>query len=168
MKCLEKDRARRYETANGLAADLQRHLSNEPVVARPPSAAYRFQKLVRRNKVAFAAAAALLLVVALGFIGVLTQWRRAERQWQRAELQSRRAEDNAANERRERYYASIGVADSHIRNGDIDLALSVLANCPPELRHWEWGRLLYLCHQSISTIKFPAGSPDVLNVVERG
>ena len=44
MKCLEKDRARRYETANGLAADLKRHLNNEPVVARPPSAAYRFQK----------------------------------------------------------------------------------------------------------------------------
>ena len=44
MKCLEKDRTRRYETANGLAADLKRHLNNEPVVARPPSAAYRLQK----------------------------------------------------------------------------------------------------------------------------
>src|SRR5438128_5001804 len=52
MKCLEKDRARRYETANGLTADIRRHLNNEPVVARPPSVAYRFQKLVRRNKVA--------------------------------------------------------------------------------------------------------------------
>src|SRR6185436_18142124 len=51
MKCLEKDRARRYETANGLASDLQRHLNNEAVLARPPSAAYRFQKLLRRNKV---------------------------------------------------------------------------------------------------------------------
>jgi serine/threonine protein kinase len=43
MKCLEKDRARRYETANGLAADIQRHLANEPVVARPPSRLYAFQ-----------------------------------------------------------------------------------------------------------------------------
>src|SRR4029434_2908448 len=42
MKCLEKDRTRRYETANGLAADIQRHLANEPVIARPPSAAYKF------------------------------------------------------------------------------------------------------------------------------
>ena len=50
MKALEKDRARRYETANGLAFDIQRHLNNEPVVARPPSNLYRFQKLVRRNK----------------------------------------------------------------------------------------------------------------------
>ena len=56
MKCLEKDRTRRYDTANGLATDIQRHLNNEAVLARPPSAAYRFQKLVRRNKLAFAAA----------------------------------------------------------------------------------------------------------------
>ena len=50
MKCLEKDRTRRYETANGLAADLKRHLNNEPVVARPPSNVYRMQKFVRRHK----------------------------------------------------------------------------------------------------------------------
>src|SRR5208283_382203 len=56
MKCLEKDRTRRYETANGLATDLKRHLENEPVVARPPSAVYRFQKAIRRNKLAYAAA----------------------------------------------------------------------------------------------------------------
>src|SRR5438445_11393007 len=57
MKCLEKDRARRYDTANGLASDIQRHLSNEPVAACPPSNLYRFQKLVRRNKVGFIATA---------------------------------------------------------------------------------------------------------------
>jgi tRNA A-37 threonylcarbamoyl transferase component Bud32 len=66
MKCLEKDRARRYETANGLAVDIQRHLSNEPVLARPPSAAYRLQKLVRRHKAAFAAAALVVSVLVLG------------------------------------------------------------------------------------------------------
>src|SRR5438105_213993 len=55
MKCLEKDRARRYETANGLASDIKRHLENEPVVARPPSRRYRFKKLLRRNKLGFAA-----------------------------------------------------------------------------------------------------------------
>src|SRR5262245_37176302 len=53
MKCLEKDRNRRYETANGLAADLQRYLNDEPVVACPPSAAYRFRKFVRRNRLQF-------------------------------------------------------------------------------------------------------------------
>src|SRR6266699_1427484 len=49
MKCLEKDRARRYETASSLSADLKRYLQNEPVVARPPSAGYQFRKFVRRH-----------------------------------------------------------------------------------------------------------------------
>ena len=50
MKALEKDRTRRYETANGLAADILRHLSNEPVLAAPPSRAYRMRKFVRKNR----------------------------------------------------------------------------------------------------------------------
>ena len=66
MKCLEKDRSRRYETANGLAADLQRHLHNEPVVARPPTTAYRVQKALRRNKVAFTAAAVMATGLVVG------------------------------------------------------------------------------------------------------
>jgi eukaryotic-like serine/threonine-protein kinase len=66
MKCLEKDRARRYETANGLAADIQRHLTNEPVVARPPSTTYRLQKAFHRNTVAFAAAAAITFTLVIG------------------------------------------------------------------------------------------------------
>jgi serine/threonine protein kinase/tetratricopeptide (TPR) repeat protein len=68
MKCLEKDRTRRYETANGLAADLKRHLSSEPVVARPPSKLYEFQKLVRRHKVGFAATAAVILALTTGVV----------------------------------------------------------------------------------------------------
>ncbi|MBI3850249.1 MAG: serine/threonine protein kinase [Verrucomicrobia bacterium] len=71
MKCLEKDRTRRYETANGLARDIERHLNNEPVVARPPSAAYRFQKLVRRNKIAVAATSAVAAALIFG-LGVST------------------------------------------------------------------------------------------------
>ncbi len=55
MKCLHKDRTRRYETANELARDIERHLHSEPVAARPPNKLYRFRKFVRRNKLAFAA-----------------------------------------------------------------------------------------------------------------
>ncbi len=66
MKALEKDRARRYETASGLAMDIQRHLDDEPVAARPPSRSYRFQKLVRRNKLAFGAVAAITTALVLG------------------------------------------------------------------------------------------------------
>jgi serine/threonine protein kinase/tetratricopeptide (TPR) repeat protein len=66
MRCLEKDRTRRYETATGLAMDVERHLNQEPVVARPPSRLYRFRKLVRRHKLAFAAAAVIMATLVLG------------------------------------------------------------------------------------------------------
>jgi serine/threonine protein kinase len=64
MKCLEKDRERRYETANGLARDLQRYLADEPVQAGPPSAAYRLRKLAMRHRAALTATAAFGLVLA--------------------------------------------------------------------------------------------------------
>ncbi|HEU5078862.1 MAG TPA: serine/threonine-protein kinase [Opitutaceae bacterium] len=66
MKALEKDRARRYETANGLAVDVQRYVNNEPVLARPPSRVYRFRKLVRRNRVVFAATGAVAAALVAG------------------------------------------------------------------------------------------------------
>jgi serine/threonine protein kinase/WD40 repeat protein len=72
MKCLEKDRARRYETASGVANDVQRHLNCEPVVARPPSRLYEFQKTVRRHKLGFAAAAAVITVLSAGV--VMSTW----------------------------------------------------------------------------------------------
>jgi len=67
MKALEKDRTRRFETANALALDIQRYLNNEPVVARPPSNFYRFRKLVRRNKTAVVAVGAVAAALVIGF-----------------------------------------------------------------------------------------------------
>ena len=78
MRCLEKDRARRYETANGLARDIQRHLQNEPVSARPPSTAYLLQKLMRRHRFAFIAGTAVTLALATGFAVSTTLYLRAE------------------------------------------------------------------------------------------
>jgi serine/threonine protein kinase len=66
MKALEKDRNRRYDTANGLALDIQRYIESEPVLARPPSRSYRFKKLVRRNKIVFAAGGAVALALLIG------------------------------------------------------------------------------------------------------
>jgi eukaryotic-like serine/threonine-protein kinase len=68
IKALEKDRTRRYETANGFAMDIQRYLTNEPIVARPPSTFYRFQKLVRRNRTAFAAVGVGAAALVVGLI----------------------------------------------------------------------------------------------------
>jgi eukaryotic-like serine/threonine-protein kinase len=92
MKCLQKDRQRRYETANGLAMDLARHLGNEPVRARPDTLGYRARKFVRRHRTPVAFAVLLLAVLVAGLIGTLTEARRAERQAALAEAQRRRAD----------------------------------------------------------------------------
>lgn len=66
MRCLEKDRSRRYETANGLASDIVRHLNNEPVLARPPSAWYQMQKAYQRNRGYFIAGTMVVIALILG------------------------------------------------------------------------------------------------------
>ncbi|HUE73700.1 MAG TPA: protein kinase, partial [Pirellulaceae bacterium] len=84
MKTLEKDRTHRYETASGLAADVQRYLSDEPVQACPPSAGYRFRKFARRNKVALGGASAVAAALLLGIFGTSWQAYRATQQRDRA------------------------------------------------------------------------------------
>jgi serine/threonine protein kinase len=98
MKALEKDRKRRYETANGLAMDIQRYLSNEPVVARPPSRVYRLQKLVRRNKIVFIAGGAVVIALLIGF-GTSTWLFFREREARRSAVAAEeKAEQAEANE----------------------------------------------------------------------
>jgi tetratricopeptide (TPR) repeat protein len=84
MKCLEKDRNRRYETASGLANDIQRHLNDEPVLACPPSTRYRVAKFATRNKSLLAAGGAIAAALTFG-LG-LTTW-----QYFRASTESARA-----------------------------------------------------------------------------
>jgi serine/threonine protein kinase/tetratricopeptide (TPR) repeat protein len=79
MKALEKDRNRRYETANGLGQDVQRYLADEPVLACPPSAAYRLRKFARRNKGPVLAVGVVLLAVVGGIMGITWGLLRAER-----------------------------------------------------------------------------------------
>jgi eukaryotic-like serine/threonine-protein kinase len=84
MKCLEKNRTRRYETANELAMDIKRHLNLEPVVARPPSKFYEFQKTVRRHRFGFTVAAAIILMLGAGIALTIWQAARARREATRA------------------------------------------------------------------------------------
>ena len=74
MKCLEKDRRRRYETASALARDIERHLGDEPLEAGPPSAAYRLRKFVKRNRGPVLAASVVLLAMFLGGGGTTWGW----------------------------------------------------------------------------------------------
>jgi serine/threonine protein kinase/Flp pilus assembly protein TadD len=92
MKCLEKDRNRRYATANGLAADVERYLHDEPVQACPPSAWYRFQKLVRRNRVPFFAASASALLMIVSIVTLLISNIRVRHEQSRTQVEKGRAQ----------------------------------------------------------------------------
>jgi eukaryotic-like serine/threonine-protein kinase len=112
MKCLEKERARRYETANALAQDIEHHLKQEPVTAAAPGAVYRAGKFVRRHKVGLATATGLVLLLVAGV--VVSTWQavratRAERfavqERQQTRAEAERADRNAAAESRQRAIA---------------------------------------------------------------
>jgi serine/threonine protein kinase/tetratricopeptide (TPR) repeat protein len=115
MKALEKDRGRRYETANGLALDVQRYLADEPVLACPPSAWYRLRKFGRRHRAGLWTGAALLLVLLLAAGGVgWVLWDRAARRARAAtelELALGRAEFFLGEGRRDEALAALGRAE---------------------------------------------------------
>ena len=91
LQCLEKDRSRRYETANGLAVDIERHLNNEPVLACPPSVTYRFHKAWQRNKVVMGAGVVVVAVLLIGISVSLWMMQIARKQ----EAKASRAEIDA-------------------------------------------------------------------------
>ena len=164
MKTLEKDRTRRYETANGLAADIQRHLNTEPVVARPPSRLYEFQKTVHRHKFGFAAGGALIASLLIG-LGVSTwmfvqekkahqeaaaaereqsRLREAAQNAQTKETQMRQlAEAGEAAARRSAYASDLIAANLALEDGNFGLARTLLAQHQSktnqgDLRGFEW------------------------------
>ena len=164
MKCLEKDRTRRYETANGLAADLKRHLNNEPIIARPPSTAYRVQKAIRRNKISFAAGAIVIGALLLGIIATTWQSVRANHAKQEAlaaQAQAEASEKQAlaaqANEAKQRQQA-----DAARRQAE-DLVSFMIQDLQPALK--DYGRLSLLKQVDEKTVNYFATlPPDLQNV----
>ncbi len=120
MKCLEKQRDRRYETANALSRDVQRYLANEVVEARPPSASYRLQKFVRRNRGQVVAVSLLLLALVGGVVGTtigLVQAdtaRRAEAKRAEGERRAKLDAELARDQARERYLLALSAFDDMI------------------------------------------------------
>jgi tetratricopeptide (TPR) repeat protein/tRNA A-37 threonylcarbamoyl transferase component Bud32 len=96
MHCLEKDRIRRYATANDLAADVGRHLSNELVIARPAGATYRCAKFVRRHRLAFAAGTAVMVSLVAGLILAFVSLAREQAARGREAALRKEADSNAA------------------------------------------------------------------------
>jgi WD40 repeat protein len=157
MKCLEKDRTRRYDTANGLALDVVRHLSNEPVVARPPTVVYQLQKAWRRNKVVYTAVAAVAIALLLGTgISVWQAWiatgarRDAEAARERAvqeEYRARESEVNAkeseVNALQRAYNSDMSVAFHALEESLFGRVQDIVSRHVPEpggpdFRGWEW------------------------------
>jgi eukaryotic-like serine/threonine-protein kinase len=96
MKALEKDRARRYETANSLLEDIQRHLNHEPVKAGPPGAGYRTRKFIRRHRMAVAVTAVITCALAIGLTASLIGFAQARQERNRAVAAEAKAQNEAA------------------------------------------------------------------------
>ncbi len=169
MKSLEKDRTRRYDTPNGLAEDIQRHLSNEPVLAAKPTIGYQLSKLYHRNKPAFAAAAGITVAMVIGTVAATAQALRANRlaedaveartvaelaQMNEQELreEAQRQTENALRsteaQRLHVYASDMRLADEAIKAHDYASAREILFQHRPsddtrkDLRGFEW-RLLW-------------------------
>jgi WD40 repeat protein/serine/threonine protein kinase len=143
LKAMEKDRMRRYQTAQALAEDIQRHLSSEPVTARPPSRLYRFQKLVRRNKTVFAGVAVVAAALMMGLTVSAVSLVR-ERQAREKEAALRRQVQAQA------YASDMSVAQQALAVNDLGRARRLLEAHRPasgelDLRGWEWRYLWQEC-----------------------
>jgi serine/threonine protein kinase len=156
MKCLEKDRTRRYDTANGLAMDIRRHLNNEPVVARPPSSAYRLQKLVRRNRLVFAASGAVAAALVVGLAVSVFLFTKENQAYKRAVAARQEADAARESESRQRRQADAA------RSRAEDLVSFMIHDLQPALKNY--GRLSLLKQVDEKTVDyFAALPPDLQN-----
>jgi WD40 repeat protein/tetratricopeptide (TPR) repeat protein len=155
MKCLEKDRNRRYETANGLVADLRRHLNHEPVTACPPSAWYRLRKAARRNRAILATVSAVAAALVLTVVGLAVS-----NGLIRSEM--RKTDEKAEAVRRHDYISRVNLAYRECRANNVAQALELLDGCPEDLRGWEWSYVSRQCHLELQTFQEPAPSVNAV------
>ncbi|HEY7330525.1 MAG TPA: protein kinase [Gemmataceae bacterium] len=160
MKALEKDRNRRYESASALAADVRRYLNNDPVLACPPSALYRFRKFAQRNKAILATvsvvAAALLIAVGslIGTVQVLADSKTKVEDKQRKTEEALDRETKAKEELfHALYFQRINSVEGELAANNIARAEELLDDCPFSLRGWEWHYLKRRRHQAPLTFR---------------
>ena len=162
MKCLEKDRARRYETANALAIDIQRHLVGEPIEAKRDSGWYVLRKTLRRYRTAVTVAAAFVLVVMASAFALSVMYGRQLDLRQKAEKAARAEQERAEALRQTLYSYSIARVEDAYDDNHIALMKNLLQRCPPDLRALEWHILRGLSDRSQKTL---LGHTDLVNAV---
>jgi WD40 repeat protein/serine/threonine protein kinase len=178
MKALEKDRGRRYETANNFALDVQRYLHDEPVQACPPSAAYRFRKFARRNRAAIAIAGVVVAGLLLTLVGLATStaliWQ-ANKKTVQALGREQQAKDEAVQalerEQLSSYWQRIALADREWSANNSRHFQELLDLCPEKYRGWEWHYLKRLPGKALDplrhdeSVRCVAVSPDGKRIV---
>jgi WD40 repeat protein/serine/threonine protein kinase len=139
MRALEKDRGRRYETANGFGMDVQRFLAGEPVQAVPPSARYRLHKLVRRHRRAVVMGSVAAAVVGLAVVGLVVGTVLFQQEQTRAATERARMEAEARRRlETELYRQHIALAEREWSANNLSQMQAMLELCPAEQRGWEW------------------------------
>ncbi|MHB1560438.1 MAG: protein kinase domain-containing protein [Isosphaeraceae bacterium] len=156
-KTLEKDRARRYQSAGDLAADLRRHLARQPIQARPVGRGRRTVKWVRRHPSEAASMAGAGAVVLAALVLVSWSYFRAEAARAEQSRQRQRAEDNERSERRGRYRANIAAASAALQIQNTVAARGVLEDAPGEHRDWEWRYFHSMLDNAAFVLPVPGG-----------
>src|SRR5262249_13960684 len=156
-KALEKDKQRRYRSAAELAADIRRHLRNEPIRARPPSALYLLRKFARRHKALVGGVAGVMAALVVGLIGTILFAAREARQRGLAEHNARVANDEKQAALYQTYRARIAAATAALQNHDVAIAARQLTEAPQALRDWEWRHLHSRLDDSIAVMPAPRG-----------
>jgi WD40 repeat protein len=162
LKCLEKDRARRYAEAVALGADLRRYLAGEPIEARPVTAIERTIKWARREPAIAALASVLAFVLVAGLIAMTLLWNRAVQNAAVAQSHEATAIDRAAKLRRQMYISQVNLAYQECLAKNIGRARELLADCPEDLRGWEWRFVDRQCDRALRT--FREAAPAVNDV----
>src|SRR5262249_25734396 len=140
-KALEKDPARRYQSAADLAADLRRWLSNEPIVARPPSALYHLRKFARRHTGLVGGLIGTVTALILGLVGTTLFAVGEARQRADAERNARQATVEKREAQFQAYRAHVAAAVAALSAHDVADAARQLDAAPEDLRGWEWRHL---------------------------
>lgn len=174
MKCLEKDRARRYDSVSGLVMDLHRYLIGDPVLARSPSVAYRSWKLIRRYKTV----AAMVIVLLIAF--VVSTWQAVRATWaeqgqarlrvvaqgaQRDEtLQREKVEKERQAVLRQAYNSDMNLTQQALSMHNYGRMVDLLSRHRPQpgrpdLRQWEWRYFWSQCRSEATFALTPHASP---------
>lgn len=152
MKALEKDRERRYETANSLALDVQRYLADEAVLACPPSFTYRLRKFASRNKAPlFTGALVGLLLIMTSTVLAVSNIRIDHALSEKSKALDKvtglvgKLQEEQKQTKQALYFHSIALADREWWLSNVDRVEEILDQCPEEYRDWEWHFLKRRC-----------------------